>query len=84
MEDILGAGKTLSKKPQGTGTKVSGYVESPIEKKCGTCTFLYNETLCTQKNVLLDKEVPFARRSKLKKVDAENGCCNYWSPEKEK
>lgn len=65
-------------KGHGSGTKVSGYVVSPVPKKCGTCRFLHNSTLCTQKDVLKDPQVPFARRSKFKQVDAEDGCCDYW------
>ena len=69
-----------TKKPVGTGTKVSGYVESPVAKKCGTCEYLVNGNLCNNKVVLRDPQVPFARRSKLKRVDAEDGCCSFWEP----
>jgi hypothetical protein len=79
-KDALAGGNT-PKKPQGSGTKVSGYVESPVPKKCGTCVYLHNGSLCVQKTVLKDTEVPFARRSKFKKVDAETGCCDFWQPE---
>ena len=80
-KDALG-GKP-QKKSQVVATKVSGYVDTPVPKKCGTCVFLHNKSLCTNKTVMQDPEVPSARRSKFKKVDAEDGCCNEWQTSKE-
>ena len=60
-----------------SGTEVSGYVESPIEKRCGTCEYLKNGNLCRQETVLQDPEVPDDGDG-LKVVDSENGCCNFW------
>ena len=85
-KDALGssAEKKEAKKQRGSGTKISGYVDTPVAKKCGTCEYLHNGTLCTQKNVLKDPEVPFAARSKFKKVSAENGCCSFWEADADK
>lgn len=69
-----------SKKPTGTGTKVSGYVDTPVPKKCATCEYLVNGTLCKNSQVLKDPEIPTAKRSRLKKVSAEDGCCSFWEP----
>lgn len=78
--DVLGKNAQESPKPQTKATKVSGYVNIPIPKKCATCEYLVNNALCKNKIVMTDKQVPFANRSKLKRVDPENGCCNLWTP----
>lgn len=81
-KDVLsGEEKKESSRPIGTGTKVAGYVDTPVPKKCGTCEYLINGNLCKNARVLKDPQVPFAKRSKLKKVNAENGCCSFWEPE---
>lgn len=60
-------------------TKVSGYVNTAIPKKCGTCHYLsHNHTECSNKIVNKDPEVP--NGPTFKKVSAENGCCNEWEP----
>lgn len=83
-KDALGStAEKKESKRHGSGTKVSGYVDIPVDKKCGTCEYLHNGSLCTQKNVLKDPEVPFAARSKFKKVSAENGCCSFWEAKEE-
>jgi hypothetical protein len=63
--------------PAGSGTEVSGYIESPVEKRCGTCEYLMGDTLCQQERVLDDPEVPDGEKG-LKLVDAKNGCCSFW------
>lgn len=61
-------------------TKVSGYVDTSIPKKCGTCEYLsHDRTECNNKIVCRDPELKSAGDG-LKKVSAENGCCNEWSP----
>ena len=80
-KNILGEGS--EKAPQWFGTKVSGYTEVPIEKRCGTCEYIVNGKLCRQKIVLTDKKVKTDKSSGLKLVDAENGCCAFWEPEEE-
>ena len=61
-------------------TKVSGYVDTPIAKKCGTCEYLsHDRTQCDNKVVAKDTEVKTGKNG-LKNVSAENGCCNEWEP----
>ena len=69
--------KQGSDKASAPGTEVSGYVESPIEKRCGTCEYLKNGNLCAQETVLRDPEVKDDGNG-LKVVDPQNGCCNFW------
>jgi len=59
-------------------TKVSGYVDTPIVKKCGTCEFLKDRRICVNKVVKGDEQVPEAAGQKI--VNPENGCCNEWNP----
>jgi hypothetical protein len=66
------------------GTKVSGYVESSVPKRCGTCEYIQDKNLCTQKDVLKDPEVKTCKETGLKIVDAKDGCCNYWDPKEVK
>ena len=61
----------------GSGTEVSGYVESPVEKRCGTCEYLENGKFCNQETVLKDPEVQNSSNG-LKIVDPKNGCCSFW------
>src|SRR5215471_21424 len=61
----------------GSGTKVSGYIESPVEKRCGTCEYLVGGRFCRQQTVLDDPEVPDGEEG-MKLVDAKNGCCSFW------
>ncbi len=67
-------------KPKWFGTEVSGYTEVPVEKRCGTCEYFVKGDLCKQKIVLKDPKVKTDKKTKLKKVDAENGCCSFWEP----
>jgi hypothetical protein len=61
-------------------TRVSGYVDTPTPKKCGTCKYLEGNSLCGNMVVRKDPQVPTCKQSGLKKVSAANGCCNYWEP----
>jgi hypothetical protein len=60
-------------------TKVSGYVDTPIAKKCGTCKHLSADRKhCNQAVVLHDPEIKTDPATKTKLVCADNGCCNEW------
>jgi hypothetical protein len=76
-KDVL-AGK--SRKKHGSGTPVSGYVDTPERKACATCEYLVKGHLCKQKVVQTDKKVKTDPVSGLKIVSPENGCCSYWEP----
>lgn len=67
--------------PNPKATKVSGYVDTPIPKKCGTCEYLVKQTLCRQHRVQRDTQMLTDKLTGFKIVDAQNGCCNYWSGE---
>lgn len=60
-------------------TKVAGYVQTPIAKKCGTCEY-FSKGLCKNSIVARDKQVP-TDKDGMKMVDGENGCCNQWEAE---
>jgi hypothetical protein len=60
-------------------TKVSGYVDTPIAKKCGTCRYLEAGKFCRNGEVEKDKQVP-TDASGRKLVSAADGCCNEWNP----
>jgi len=72
-----------AKRPRGSGTRVSGYVEDPTPKKCGTCEYLVKGRLCNNKTVLTDKQVKKDPKSKLKVVDPTIGCCDFWEPKED-
>jgi hypothetical protein len=67
----------------GMGTKVSEYsARGPFH--CEDCTFAVRKDvpekgkgLCNEPHVLKDPQVPAARRSKLKVIDLEHGCCRF-------
>ena len=59
-------------------TKVSGYIESPIAKMCGTCEYLQGRDLCSNKVVMADPQVRSADEHGLKIIDPVLGCCNEW------
>lgn len=59
-------------------TKISGYVDTPIDKRCGTCNYLKQGRICVNKVVAKDDEVPTAGGKKI--VNARNGCCDEWKP----
>lgn len=61
----------------GSGTEVSGYVESPVEKRCGTCEYIKDHKFCRQETVLKDSEIPDGSNG-LKIVDPKDGCCSFW------
>jgi hypothetical protein len=73
-KDLMGGGDK--------STRVSGYVNTPIPKKCGTCKFLDGH-YCTNKVVMKDPQVPTDDDSKFKIVSPANGCCNEWQATKE-
>src|SRR5271170_6359192 len=58
-------------------TRVSGYVVSPVRKACATCEYLVSGSLCRNKLVQRDAEIPGAGNG-LKRVNANDGCCNEW------
>jgi hypothetical protein len=66
----------------GSGTEISGYVESPVEKRCGTCEYLVGGKFCKQEKVREDPEVRDGEEG-LKRVDAKNGCCSFWEAARE-
>lgn len=72
-----------SKALKASGSTVSGYVESPVAKKCGTCEYLVNGDLCKNKVVAKDPKVKTDKASGLKTVCPEDGCCNEWEPKEE-
>ena len=65
------------------GTKTSGYTDTEVPKECGTCKYIQNGHLCSNKRVLKDKQVKTDKESGLKIVDPENGCCSFWYPYEE-
>jgi hypothetical protein len=62
----------------GSGTAVSGYVESPTDKKCGTCSYLQDGASCNHETVQKDAELPNDPVNGLKQVEPEDGCCSFW------
>ena len=80
-KDALGTG--YSEKNKGAGTRVSEYSEQgPFH--CGDCVYAIRKDvpekgkgLCNEPHVLKDPEVPAARRSKLKVIDLQHGCCRF-------
>ena len=61
-----------------SGTSVSGYIESDVAKRCGTCEYYVKDGMCNNKVVLRDPKVPKAATSEYKKVNARTGCCDEW------
>jgi hypothetical protein len=62
-------------------TKLSGYVDTPILKKCGTCKHLSGDRKhCNEPTVMKDPQVKADPKTGLKLVNAMNGCCNEWMP----
>lgn len=78
VKEILGKKKSKSKSGF-SATKVSGYVDTPVPKRCGTCEYLILGNRCRKKEVLEDPEIKTVERG-LKEVSPENGCCDYWIP----
>jgi hypothetical protein len=79
-------GKTVLSRsdPHGDGTKVAEYIETPVEKRCGTCEYLVGKNLCRQKVVLKDKEIKTDTKTGLKIIDPKDGCCRFWEePDKD-
>jgi hypothetical protein len=62
----------------GAATAVSGYVESKIDKECETCRSFSEPNFCKHKIVLKDPKVKTDKKSGLKIVNPEYGCCNFW------
>jgi len=69
------------KRSAGSGTKVSGYIESPVAKKCSTCEYYPQKDRCNNKIVGKDPKVKTDESSGLKIVSGQNGCCSYWEAE---
>ncbi len=67
-----------TKKPSGSGTSVSGYIDDPKPKRCNTCEYFKKPNLCTNKVVMKDPKVKTAKDSKFKIVAPVTGCCSYW------
>lgn len=62
-------------------TRVAGYVDTPIAKKCGTCQHLSDDRKhCNQSTVMQDPQIKTDPVTKTKIVCAQNGCCNEWEP----
>lgn len=61
-------------------TKVSGYVDTPTVKACGTCRYLVDGKFCRNSEVKKDSQVPTDAKSGRKLVSAKDGCCNEWNP----
>ena len=78
MRNPLGEEAKEAKSAIGTGTKVSGYIESPVSKRCGTCEYLVGKNLCRQARVKRDPLVKTDKRTQLKIVDPKDGCCSFW------
>jgi len=74
-KEILG-GKHI---PNPRETRISGYVESLVPRSCGSCRFLEKGTLCDNRTVLRDSQIPKDKNSGLKVVDPVYGCCNLWT-----
>lgn len=77
-KDVLGGSSV-----HGGGTPLAEYIETPIEKRCGTCEYLVGKNLCKQKVVLKDSKIKTDPKSKLKIVNPKTGCCRFWEPEGE-
>jgi hypothetical protein len=69
---------TSSPKPKGDGTKVSEYIESKFARECEHCEYFQKPNLCGHKVVMTDQEVKTDKKTGLKIVDPEYGCCRFW------
>jgi hypothetical protein len=65
---------------EASGTTVSGYIESTVARKCGTCEY-YSKGHCNQKDVMKDPKVKMDTKTQTKIVEPELGCCNFWEAE---
>lgn len=61
-------------------TKISGYVDTPIAKKCATCKYLVDGQFCRNSTVQKDPQVKTDAKTGRKIVSASDGCCNEWDP----
>jgi len=84
MKNALGEEAKEAKKATGSGTKIAGYVDTPVPKKCGSCEYRVGSNLCRQKTMLKDKQVKTDSRTKLKIVDFQDGCCSFWEADDER
>jgi len=71
-KEILG-GKHI---PNPRETRVSGYIETPVPKACQYCEYFSKGTLCNNRIVLRDTQIPKDSVSGLKIVNGPDGCCN--------
>ena len=62
----------------GEGTRVSEYIESKYPRECEHCEFFQNPNLCGHKVVMTDKQIKTDKKTGLKIVDPEYGCCRFW------
>lgn len=76
--------KTEAKRATGSGTRVSGYIEDPAEKRCGTCEYFEKPNLCDNERVGRDSQVKTDKKTGLKIVNAKIGCCSFWESAEEK
>jgi len=72
--------ESAASKDTDEATKVSGYIESPIAKMCGTCEYLTSPNRCRNKTVLSDPKLKKTEDGTLAIVDSVLGCCNFWLP----
>lgn len=84
MKNALGEEAKEAKKATGSGTKVSGYVDTPVPKKCGSCEYRVGKNLCRQATVKKDPMVKTDKRTGLKIVDFQDGCCSFWEADDDK
>jgi len=63
---------------KGDGTRASEYIESKYPRECGACEYFQKPNLCGHKVVMTDKQIKTDKKTGLKIVDAEYGCCRFW------
>lgn len=62
----------------GSGTRASGYIETPVPRACKYCKYIKKGTLCSKPAVQKDTQIQTDVVSGLKIIDPDNGCCNYF------
>ena len=75
-KSVMGADKV-----KGEGTRVSEYVESKFPRECHSCEYFQDPNLCGHKVVMADKQIKTDKKTGLKIVDPEYGCCRFWCPD---
>ena len=81
-KDILGSkeDEAEAKRPHGSGTAVSGYVEYETPKECRRCEYFEGKNLCNNRVVRRDSKVKTDKKSGLKIVQPKWGCCDHFEP----